>query len=817
MLGAIATLWTSTGAENGPLGYPIAERVHDRRRSVRHLRERLDLLVAGHRRAGAAGADPDAAGWPRRRRPARWDTRRTACRRRRTRRASTRSSSTARSTGRRPPVRGRCCGPIRDALARDRRESPGCWAIRRRAWRPPPTAPGSTRPFQHGSIYWSPATGARAMLGPDPGPLWIAVRRRPPGPLGYPTRSVSRAADGAGAVRRLRSTARSTGRRRPAPGRCAVRSGTAWVAAGAESGWLGYPTSTSSTAADGRGPVRAFPERVDLRSSAGAARSSPGGSAPCGSPPGPTVARSGRRRPAMRIWPTGSGRPRRSRTGRSTGRRPRVRGRCRGRSRRCGGPRGRTGAPGLSDLERVGGGRTARVSTPRSSTAVGRTGRRPREPRVVNGPVQVNVGGGGFGAGRAGLSRMQRRGGDGGRDEGQYAPVPARVDLLVARDRRAGDAGPDRDALEGHRRRSESLLGYPTQSVSNLPGGGQYARFQHGSIYWTAATGARAMLGPIETFWKAIGAERACWAIRRRACRTLPGGGQYARFQHGSIYWSAATGTRAMLGAVQTRWLRRRRPSAGGWAIRRRAWRRRPTRGPVREVPGRVDLLVAGHRGAGGAGGVPDRLGGHGLRARARWAIRSVSPTRSPAGSGRSSSTATSRTPRRPAGLGGPPVTTRAGTCTGPGWARAARRRAAGSVGGMIGTAAPAARSWRRAVDDLVGGLEPARTVGASGLAGHPPALPPVHPRPDLDHDQHGRHGRRAGRPLRGPVRQRPLRAAALRPGRLHRLGVHQRVHRRGLRGLHRERGPDPAPARAAVGARLPAAVAADPVLRATT
>jgi uncharacterized protein with LGFP repeats len=88
----------------------------------------------------------------------------------------------------------------------------------------------------------------------------------------------------------------------------------------------------------------------------------------------------------------------------------------------------------------------------------------------------------------------------------------------------------------------KGVLGYPTQSVSNLPGGGQYAKFERGSIYWTQATGARAMLGAIQTRWLADGAQAGQMGYPTQSVSNLPGGGQYARFEHGSIYWTTSTG-----------------------------------------------------------------------------------------------------------------------------------------------------------------------------------------------------------------------------------------------------------------------------------
>ena len=98
------------------------------------------------------------------------------------------------------------------------------------------------------------------------------------------------------------------------------------------------------------------------------------------------------------------------------------------------------------------------------------------------------------------------------------------------------------------------VLGYPTQSVSKLPDGlGEVARFEGGSVWWTQATGPQALLGPIEDLWESTGGVDGVLGYPTRSVSTSTGGdGQYAHFEHGSIYWSPATGARAMLGPIET-------------------------------------------------------------------------------------------------------------------------------------------------------------------------------------------------------------------------------------------------------------------------
>ena len=52
-----------------------------------------------------------------------------------------------------------------------------------------------------------------------------------------------------------------------------------------------------------------------------------------------------------------------------------------------------------------------------------------------------------------------------------------------------------------------SPLGYPTSDVTRLAGGGSFAHFANGSVYWSSATGARVLLTPIRDRWGLTGWE----------------------------------------------------------------------------------------------------------------------------------------------------------------------------------------------------------------------------------------------------------------------------------------------------------------------
>jgi len=104
-------------------------------------------------------------------------------------------------------------------------------------------------------------------------------------------------------------------------------------------------------------------------------------------------------------------------------------------------------------------------------------------------------------------------------------------------------------------------LGYPTSdTVCGLAGGGCYGGFQGGSVYWTAATQAHVVSGAVRDEWATTGLEGGYLGYPTTDLTTTPDGrAQYTHFTGGSIYWSAATGAHVMGGPVYTRW------AATGW------------------------------------------------------------------------------------------------------------------------------------------------------------------------------------------------------------------------------------------------------------
>ncbi|WP_051166297.1 nucleoside hydrolase [Amycolatopsis orientalis] len=107
-----------------------------------------------------------------------------------------------------------------------------------------------------------------------------------------------------------------------------------------------------------------------------------------------------------------------------------------------------------------------------------------------------------------------------------------------------------------------SVLGYPTTDETGAPDGvGRYNHFTGtggASIYWTPTTGAHAIYGAIRAKWVALGSERSPLGYPVTDETGTPDGkGRYNHFSRadgGSIYWTATTGAQAIYGAIRAKW-----------------------------------------------------------------------------------------------------------------------------------------------------------------------------------------------------------------------------------------------------------------------
>jgi uncharacterized protein with LGFP repeats len=101
-------------------------------------------------------------------------------------------------------------------------------------------------------------------------------------------------------------------------------------------------------------------------------------------------------------------------------------------------------------------------------------------------------------------------------------------------------------------------LGYPVTTVQATPAGtGEYVHFAGGSVYWSRATGAHVVRGPVRDAWAAGGWERGVLGFPTTDHTVTPDGkGAYTYFQGGAVYWTQASGAHVLRGAVLDAWAR---------------------------------------------------------------------------------------------------------------------------------------------------------------------------------------------------------------------------------------------------------------------
>ncbi len=86
------------------------------------------------------------------------------------------------------------------------------------------------------------------------------------------------------------------------------------------------------------------------------------------------------------------------------------------------------------------------------------------------------------------------------------------------------------------------LMGYPTSDELGTPDGrARYTTFQNGSVYWTPSGGAKAVQGSIAAAYRGIGAHTSALGLPTSDEYPVPGG-RRSDFEHGTITWTAATG-----------------------------------------------------------------------------------------------------------------------------------------------------------------------------------------------------------------------------------------------------------------------------------
>ena len=145
-----------------------------------------------------------------------------------------------------------------------------------------------------------------------------------------------------------------------------------------------------------------------------------------------------------------------------------------------------------------------------------------------------------------------------------------------------------------------SFLGAPTTPERDGARGGRYRRYEHGSIYWSADTGARVLRGAIERRYRDLDAEGGRLRYPRTDHQAI-GQGELVRFERGSIYWSADTGAHGVVGRSDGRYRALdgpqgtlRYPTTSTARSERGWWRTRFERGEIHESPDGVAVAVIG-------------------------------------------------------------------------------------------------------------------------------------------------------------------------------------------------------------------------------
>ncbi|MGY1783997.1 hypothetical protein ACI8AB_03275, partial [Geodermatophilus sp. SYSU D00698] len=110
------------------------------------------------------------------------------------------------------------------------------------------------------------------------------------------------------------------------------------------------------------------------------------------------------------------------------------------------------------------------------------------------------------------------------------------------------------------------VLGYPAgPEVATPDGVGVQQTFQRGVVLWTPATGAQPVWGAIRSAWDRTGSAALGYPLA--AEQPGPGGvGAVQRFQRGSVWFTDATGSHAVVGALADAWSVRGGVTGGlGW------------------------------------------------------------------------------------------------------------------------------------------------------------------------------------------------------------------------------------------------------------
>jgi hypothetical protein len=99
-----------------------------------------------------------------------------------------------------------------------------------------------------------------------------------------------------------------------------------------------------------------------------------------------------------------------------------------------------------------------------------------------------------------------------------------------------------------------SDLGAPISGERDAARGGRVRRYEHGSMYWHPGTGAHYVLGELDERYRRLGGTAGPLRYPRTDPRTTGSQGQLVRFQRGTIYRFAETGAHGVTGRSDGRY-----------------------------------------------------------------------------------------------------------------------------------------------------------------------------------------------------------------------------------------------------------------------
>ncbi len=103
---------------------------------------------------------------------------------------------------------------------------------------------------------------------------------------------------------------------------------------------------------------------------------------------------------------------------------------------------------------------------------------------------------------------------------------------------------------------AEGVLGAPTTPIFALPQvEGSYQRFEEGNVYWSPRSGASAVRGAILGKWAALGYENSVLGFPTTNEGPVTKGGIGQQFLNGSIYFSPRTGAHEVHGSIRQKWI----------------------------------------------------------------------------------------------------------------------------------------------------------------------------------------------------------------------------------------------------------------------